>query len=143
MKKREITATGLIDTKGALQMYMGELKEFFKMWKGARVFARFQVVEHNSSEALKAYYYHGVVPAYKAALWENGERMTEEQTELHLRYISPVMHEQIPNIETGKYTDRVREINEISNAEFVEHIEFIKQYAAENLYLFIEDPKEF
>ena len=43
-------------------MYMGELNEFFKGWKGSRIIARFIVAPHGSSEALKGYYFNYVVP---------------------------------------------------------------------------------
>lgn len=141
MKKREITATGTINNNGGLAMYMGEVNEFFKSWKGSRIVARFVVSSPGSSEALKGYYFNYVVPTFKNAIWESGERKTEEQTETFLRELSPIMCEQTPNIETGKYETRLRLITELSNAELVEHIEHLKQIAAEEYNTFIDDPK--
>lgn len=123
-------------------MYMGELNEFFKGWKGSRIIARFIVASPGSSEALKGYYFNYVVPTFKHAIWEAGERLTEEQTERRLREFSPIMYEQTPNIDTGKYETRLRTIAELSNAELIEHIEFLKQLASEEYYLYIEDPNE-
>ena len=123
-------------------MYMGELNEFFKGWKGSRIIARFIVVSPGSSEALKGYYFNYVVPTFKHAIWEAGERLTEEQTERRLREFSPIMYEQTPNIDTGKYETRLRTIAELSNAELIEHIEFLKQLASEEYYLYIADPNE-
>lgn len=123
-------------------MYMGELNEFFKGWKGSRIIARFIVASPGSSEALKGYYFNYVVPTFKHAIWEAGERLTEEQTERRLREFSPIMYEQIPNIDTGKYETRLRTIAELSNAELIEHIEFLKQLASEEYYLYIADPNE-
>lgn len=142
MRKREITATGTIDNNGRLAMYMGELNEFFKCWKGSRIIARFIVASPGSSEALKGYYFNYVVPTFKHAIWEAGERLTEEQTERRLREFSPIMYEQTPNIDTGKYETRLRTIAELSNAELIEHIEFLKQLASEEYYLYIADPNE-
>lgn len=142
MRKREITATGTINNNGGLAMYMGELNEFFKGWKGSRVIARFIVASPGSSEALKGYYFNYVVPTFKHAIWEAGERLTEEQTERRLREFSPIMYEQTPNIDTGKYETRLRTIAELSNAELIEHIEFLKQLASEEYYLYIADPNE-
>ena len=142
MRKREITATGTINNNGGLAMYMGELNEFFKQHKGSRVIARFIVASPGSSAALKGYYFNYVVPTFKAAIWEAGERLTEEQTEQRLRELSPVMYEQTPNIDTGKYETRLRTIAELSNAELIEHIEFLKQLASEEYYLYIADPNE-
>lgn len=142
MKKREITATGTINNNGGLAMYMGELNEFFKGWKGSRIIARFIVASPGSSEALKGYYFNYVVPTFKHAIWEAGERLTEEQTERRLREFSPIMYEQTPNIDTGKYETRLRTIAELSNAELIEHIEFLKQLASEEYYIYIADPNE-
>lgn len=142
MKKREITAMGTINNNGGLAMYMGELNEFFKGWKGSRIIARFIVASPGSSEALKGYYFNYVVPTFKHAIWEAGERLTEEQTERRLREFSPIMYEQTPNIDTGKYETRLRTIAELSNAELIEHIEFLKQLASEEYYLYIADPNE-
>ena len=122
-------------------MYMGELNAFFKEWKGARIVARFSVVSPGSSEALKGYYFNYVVPTFKQAIWDSGERKTEEQTERFLRELSPVMYEQTPDVETGHYETRLREIRELSNAELIEHIDTLKQIAAENYSVFIDDPR--
>lgn len=141
MKKREITATGMINNNGGLQMYMGELNQFFAMHKGSRIIARFSVASPGSSEALKGYYFNYVVPTFKSGIWEAGERLTDEQTECRLRELSPVMYEQTPDITTGKYETRLRTIAELSNAELIEHIEHLKQIAAEGYSIFIDDPK--
>lgn len=123
-------------------MYMGELNAFFKEWKGARIVARFSVASPGSSEALKGYYFNYVVPTFKQAIWDSGERKTEEQTERFLRELSPVMYEQTPDVETGQYETRLREIRELSNAELIEHIEILKQVASEEYYIYIADPNE-
>ena len=134
MKKREITATGKIDNNGGLKMYMGELNQFFSMHKGSRIIARFIVASPGSSEALKGYYFNYVVPTFRTGIWEAGERLTDEQTETRLRELSP-------DINTGKYETRLRTISELSNAELIEHIEHLKQIAAENYNLYIDDPR--
>ena len=121
----------MINNNGGLQMYMGELNQFFAMHKGSRIIARFIVASPGLSEALKGYYFNYVVPTFRTGIWEAGERLTEEQTERRLRELSPVMYEQIPNIETGEYETRLRKISELSNAELIEHIEHLKQIAAE------------
>lgn len=139
MKKREITATGRINNNGLLSMYMSEINDFFRQHKDSRVIARFIVSSPGSSMALKGYYYNAVVPSFKAAIWESGERKTEKDTELFLRQLSPIMYEEIAD-ENGQYTQRIREISELSNSELIEHIETLKQIAAEEYNLYIEDP---
>lgn len=130
----------MINNNGKLAMYMGEVNQFFSMHKGSRIIARFIVASPGSSEALKGYYFNYVVPTFKSAIWDSGERLTEEQTERRLRELSPVMYDQTADQETGKYETRLREIKELSNAELIEHIEHLKQIAAEEYNTFIEDP---
>jgi hypothetical protein len=101
MKRREISSSGNIGNDGKLRMYFGELNQFFAMHKGSRIIARFTVASPGSSEALKGYYFNYVVPTFRHAIWETGERLTEEQTERRLRELSPVMYEQTPDINTG------------------------------------------
>lgn len=141
MKQREITTTGAINNKGQLQIYMGELNAFFGQWKGARVVARFTVIGSGSSEALRGYYYNYVVPTMRRAMWDAGERLTEQDTERRLRTMSPIMAVEHVDFETGKYSIEVREIAELSNSELIEHIETIRQLAAEEFSVFIDDPK--
>ena len=141
MKKRKITVTGTIDNNGNLRMYMDELKQFFKMHKGCRVIAKFMIESQGSSEALKGYYYNCVVPSFQEGMWDAGERLTEEDAEIKMRELSPIMLEQEYNEETGKYTTRLREISELSNAELVEYIDHLKQIAAEEYSIYIEDPQ--
>lgn len=140
MKQREITATGTINANGGLVMYMGELNAFFAEHKGERIIARFMVAPVGSSEALKGYYYNYVVPTVRQGLRKTGDRKTEQQTEYYLRTISPVCYEETANIDTGEYEQRLREIRELSNAELLEHIETVRQFAAENLSIFVDDP---
>lgn len=141
MKRREIIVTGKINNDGALAMYMGDLNEFFKMWKGSRVVVKFVIVPRDSSAALKGYYFNYVVPTFKQAIWEAGERLTEEQTEKKLREFSPIMHVERVNPETGKYTHELRDIIDLSNAELIDHIDYLKQLAAEEFNTYIEDPR--
>ena len=142
MKKREITASGTINKNGGLAMYMGEINEFFQMHKSKKVIARFVVVEKDASAALKGYYFNYVVPTLKQAIWQSGERKTEEQTERFLRELSPIMYDQTVNDVTGKYESRLREISELSNPELIDHIDFLKQLASEEYYIYIADPNE-
>lgn len=141
MKHHEKCITGRIANDGSLLMPMTELKEFAKGWKNTRIVATFRVYNPGTSEALKGYYYNYIVPSVKAALWESGERKTDEQTERYLREISPIMYHQEADPDTGKYATELREIKDLDNSELIEHIETIKEFAAENLNIYIEDPK--
>ena len=140
MKQHEINIAGRIDSYGRLSMYMEELKAFTAKWKDCKVVATFRVYQPGTSAALRGYYFNAVVPTIKRAFWESGERYTDEQTERILRDYSPVMHYQVADPETGKYTDELREIKDLDNSELIEHIETIKMLAAEEFSVYIEDP---
>lgn len=140
MKQREINISGRITSEGKLAMYMQELNAFAQQWKNTRIVATFKIYQPGSSAALRGYYFNYVVPTMKRALWEMGERKTDEQTELWLREMSPIMYQQEADPETGKYTTTLREIADLDNAELIEHIETIKQFAAEDFNTYIDDP---
>ena len=141
MKPHEKTLTGRITSEGKLALYSGELKEFTSMWRNTRVTVTFKVYNPGTSAALKGYYYNYVVPSFKKAIWESGERKTDEQTERYLRELSPVMYSQIADEETGKYYTEIREIKDLDNSEMIEYLENLKQIAAEEFNIFIDDPK--
>ena len=132
----------MINNNGGLVMYMGEVNDFFRQHKGSRIIARFIVSKPGSSEALKGYYFNYVVPTFKQAIWESGDRKTEEQTELFLRELSPVMYAEKVNEDTGEYSHELRKIADLSNSELIEHIDFLKQLASEEYYFYIADPNE-
>lgn len=140
MKQHEIEVAGRIDNEGRLSMYMEELKAFTSKWKDCKVVANFRVYQPGTSAALRGYYYKAVVPTMKRAFWNAGERYTDEQTERILREFSPIMHQQQADPDTGKYNDEIREIKDLDNSELIEHIEIIKQLAAEQFSVYIEDP---
>lgn len=140
MKQREINISGRITSEGKLAMYMQELHSFTQQWKNTRIVATFRVYQPGSSAALRGYYFNCVVPTMKRALWEIGERKTDERTELWLREMSPIMYQQEADPETGKYTTTLREIADLDNSELIEHIETIRQMAAEDFNVFIDDP---
>lgn len=137
MKTREKSVFAKINNEGRL-MTPPDLREFLTMWKNNRVVVRFEILPDTPSEALKGYYFHYVVPTMKTALWESGERKNEQQTENWLREMSPITH----HCEWRGYWDvTIKEIAELSNAELSEHIEHIRQMAAEEFSVYIEEPQ--
>lgn len=143
MKHREYTVTGVVDSRGRLMIASQDrMTDFFTNWKNAKVVGKFTVYEKGSSEAIKGYYFNKIVPDFRKAKWDSGERHTEAATEAWLRSLSPLLWDETPDINTGEYTARLREINELSNQQMVHYIEHLKQIAAENFDLFIEDPNK-
>lgn len=137
MKAREKSVFAKINDDGKL-MTPPDLREFLTMWKNNRVVVRFEILPDTPSEALKGYYFNYVVPTMKTALWESGERKNEQQTENWLREMSPITH----HCEWRGFWDvTIKEIAELSNAELSEHIEHIRQMAAEEFSVYIEEPQ--
>lgn len=137
MKQRGKSVFAKINNEGRL-MTPPDLREFLNQWKESRVVVRFEILSEKPSEALKGYYFHCVVPTMKTALWESGERKNEKETEQWLREMSPITH----LCEWRGFWDvTIKETAELNNAEFVEHIEFIRQMAAEEFAVYIEEPQ--
>lgn len=132
MKQTKISESGLIGADGKLRMPMDRVNAFFKAHKGERVVVRFESAERGSSELQLAYYYNYIVPTIQAALYETGERKTERQTDVWLREQCAVC--------TSGWGD-LMEARQMSKTDFSEFLEWVKQFAAENLFVYIEDPK--
>lgn len=138
--KQKYQTIGAIDNDGHLKCYKQEMNDFFQQHKGEKVVIKFEVLGDEPSASLKAYYYKVVVPAFVQALWERGTRKTQEDVEYMLRTFSPVMIAE----EFDKYGNvnrRVRRISEVTHEELCEHVETLKQIAAEEFGLYIEDPR--
>lgn len=132
MKADKICESGIIDAKGQLRMPMDRLNAFFAANKGKRIVVRFEAAEPGSSELQLAYYYNYIVPTIQTALWENGDRRTEKQVDLWLRQQCASCYNEYGGL---------LEARKISKPDFSDFIEWLKQFAAENLYVYIEDPQ--
>ena len=124
----------MITPDGLLRMPMDRLKAFFADHKNQRVVVRFEAATPGSTAAQQSYYYQYVLPTVQQAFRETGERMTEEMTErvLFLEYPGK------PRTDDGTLIDHGRQLNQTQMSDF---LEWLKQYAAENLYVYIEDPR--
>lgn len=132
MKTDKISESGIITADGALRIPMDRLNAFFADHKGERVVVRFEAAAPGSTALQLAYYYNYIVPTIQIALLETGERKTERQTDIWLR-------EQCVHCTSG-WGD-LMEARQMSKNDFSLFLEWLKQFAAENLYVYIEDPK--
>lgn len=128
----KISESGIITDNGQLRLPMDRLNAFFAANKGKRVVVRFEAAEPGSSELQLAYYFNYIVPTIQTALWENGDRRTEKQIDLWLRQQCASCYNDYGGL---------LEARQISKPDFSDFIEWLKQFAAENLYVYIEDPK--
>ena len=128
----KISESGIITDNGQLRLPMDRLNAFFAANKGKRVVVRFEAAELGSSELQLAYYFNYIVPTIQTALWENGDRRTEKQVDLWLRQQCASCYNDYGGL---------LEARQISKPDFSDFIEWLKQFAAENLYVYIEDPR--
>ena len=132
MNPAKISESGVIGTDGKLRLPMDRLNAFFAANKGQRVIVRFEAAAPGSTAAQLAYYFQYIVPTIQTALWETGDRKTEKQVDLWLRQ------------QCGScYNDYggLLEARQISKPDFSDFLEWLKQFAAENLSVYIEDPR--
>ena len=132
MKVDKISESGIITNNGQLRLPMDRLNEFFSANRGKRVVVRFEAAEPGSTELQLAYYFNYIVPTIQTALWENGDRRTEKQVDLWLRQQCASCYNDYGGL---------LEARQISKPDFSDFIEWLKQFAAENLYVYIEDPR--
>ena len=132
MKSDKISESGIITDNGQLRMPMDRLNAFFAANKGKRVVVRFEAAEPGSTELQLAYYFNYIVPTIQTALWENGDRRTEKQVDLWLRQQCASCYNDYGGL---------LEARQISKPDFSDFIEWLKQFAAENLYVYIEDTR--
>lgn len=132
MKTDKISESGIITDNGQLRLPMDRLNAFFAANKGKRVVVRFEAAAPGSTELQLAYYFNYIVPTIQTALWENGDRRTEKQVDLWLRQQCASCYNDYGGL---------LEARQISKPDFSDFIEWLKQFAAENLYVYIEDPR--
>jgi len=135
MKNNVIAESGIIGIDGKFRLPMDRLNAYFAENKGKRVMVRFETAEPGTSAALLGYYYNYVVPTIRTALYETGERLTEDQTDAFLLSNYPGDTDRADNNGGALYG---RQLNQRQMLDF---LDWLKQYAAENLYVYIEDPK--
>lgn len=130
----KISESGIIGPDGRLRMPMDRLNAFFAKHKGERIIVRFESAPIGTTAAQQAYFYQYVLPTVQRAFQQIGERMTTELTEQTLFAWYPGT----PTNEKGEMIMNARQLTKTQMSDF---LEWLKQYAAENLFVYIEDPK--
>lgn len=129
----KISESGIISADGQLRMPMDRLNAFFAANKGKRVVVRFEAATPGSTALQQAYYYNYVIPCVVEALREQGTRKSEDATDRWLM-------EEYPG---GGNPDTVSLVcaRQLDQRQMSDFLDWLKQFAAENLYVYIEDPK--
>lgn len=132
----KISESGIIGADGKLHLPMDRLNAFFASNKGQRVVARFEAATPGSTEAQRGYYYNYVLPTIQPEMAKKiGERMTEKKIDSFLLSQYPGDTEREDGKGPAIYG---RELNQTQMADF---LEWLKQLAAEYLFVYVEDPK--
>lgn len=130
----KISESGIIGPDGRLRMPMDRLNAFFAKHKGERIIVRFESAPVGTTAAQQAYFYNYVLPTVQQAFREIGQIMSPDLTELLLFTEYPGN----PTDENGVLKTSARQL---TKSQMSEYLEWLKQYAAENLFVYIEDPK--
>lgn len=133
MKADNISESGRISEDGKLRLPMDRLNAFFAQHKGERVVVRFEAATPGSTAAQLSYYYNYVIPCVVEALREQGTRKSEDATDRWL--ISQYPGE-------FRYNGAEQHVaRQLTTTQMSDFLEWLKQFAAENLYVYIEDPR--
>ncbi|MBR6685535.1 MAG: hypothetical protein IKL37_04725 [Alphaproteobacteria bacterium] len=128
-----LSESGIITDNGQLRLPMDRLNAFFAANKGKRVVVRFEAAAPGSTALQQAYYYNYVIPCVVEALREQGTRKSEDATDRWL----------ISQYPGGFRYDGAEQhvARQLTTTQMSDFLDWLKQYAAENLYVYIEDPR--
>jgi len=132
MKTEKISESGLIGTDGKFRLPMDRLNQFFAEHKGERVVVKIEAYEQGSSKAQVGYYFNYILPTIQAAFFELGDRKSTKQVHEYL--------EQEYAKVTADWDEEIF-VSRLSKAEFSKYLDWVKQFAAENLSVYVEDAK--
>lgn len=128
MGTNTISESGRVNDNGQLLMPMDRLNAWFKENKGKRIVVRFEASEPGSTDAQQGYYYGYILPTLVDAYLKLGERKRTDllDNELVLAYPG---------------NDEITHARYFTKSQMSDFLEWLKQFAAENLYVYIEDPR--
>jgi len=132
-KPSKIVESGLIGGDGKLRLPMDRVNAFLADHSQERVVVTFEVISRHSTIAQKMYYYRYVLPTIVGALREQGTLQSEDGTDMWLV-------EQCPcDLSVGGV--RAVRASELTSDQMSDFLDWLKLFAAENLCVYIEDPK--
>lgn len=129
MKSTLIIEVGIIGEDGQLRVPQERLREFYRQHPGEKAIVKIEALERHASSSVFRYYFGYIVPTIRQRFAKLGRLLTEKQTHELLWMEYPGEHN----------TDQ--DIREAPSSQVYGFIEWLKQYGAENLEIYIEDPK--
>lgn len=133
MKTTEIRESGIVDSDGRMRLPMDRLNAFFAAHKGERIVITVQAMQHGTSAAQRGYYYTYVLPTIVDAYRQYGNWLTPDDVDQQLVGLFPV------SCSTAEHP--VNRASDMTMEQMTEFLEWLKEFAAENLYVYVEDPK--
>lgn len=133
-KADKICESGLISTDGRMRLPMDRLNEFFAAHKGERIVIQIEAVPQHSTAAQQAYFYNYILPTIVQAYRENGYRYSDRDVERELMNLYP----ETITVDGHYIATRAAQLSQAQMSDF---LEWLKQFAAENLSVYIEDPR--
>lgn len=129
----KISESGMVGQDGRMRLPMDRLNAFFAEHKGQRIIVRIEAAAPGSTVAQIAYYYNYIVPTIVEALKEQGTRKSESAVDRWLieQYPGEKVYEG-KELQTG---------GQLTKTMMNDFLEWLKQFAAENLQVFIDDPR--
>lgn len=129
----KISESGMVGNDGKMRLPMDRLNAFFAEHKGQRITIQVEAAVPGSTAAQIAYYYNYIIPTIVEALKEQGTRKSESAVDRWLveQYPGEKEYEGM-ELQTG---------GQLTKTMMNDFLEWLKQFAAENLYVYIEDPK--
>lgn len=131
---QKISETGIVGADGKLRLPMDRVNGFLAGHKGERIIAVFYAAGRDATELQQGYFYNYVLPTVQEAFHKLGDRLSEDVVESFL-------FEQYPGIFRTADGSRAAQGRELNREQMGEFLDWLKQYAAENLDVYIEDPK--
>ena len=142
MKKNNFTTTGRTNDKGILHIpSKPEMDYFLGQNPNKGIMVTLTVYDTGSSEALRGYFYKKVLPDFQEAYREIGERYTLKETEEKLLWLCPITRLDGVDETSGEHYSVLKPVSELNNGELVFFIEHLKQIAAEEFSIYIDDPR--
>lgn len=91
------------------------------------------------SEKTTNYFFGYLIPELQNAFLEQGEHLSKEQTYDKIRSLCPLFKKE--ERQNGEWRVTLKEFEELDQAESNEVIDWLYQWAAENLYLILDNPR--
>lgn len=142
MRRRDLIIYGQTNEQGGFMISnKQEMTEYFKDWKSSFFTMKIEVTKTTPlSIPLIVYYKKKVVPDMQRGMLLQGERLTLKEIDEKLRSISPITIKEEYNEESRKWESSVIDLEDLDNQQLVFFIEHIKDIAAQEYGVYIDDP---